>query len=138
MSDEVGSIEAPDEQSRRQRREKLSAFYGNSQGTAPAMGIQEKPLCPTYMLENVGRGVLFYVFGFTNQANIEKFLDVGRVQQPSPTASTSSSTVMADGTGGERKVSGASSNPFDMNGTSFDSETYMSRYAIVSNKQYSI
>jgi len=84
MGDEVGSIEAPDEQSRRQRREKLSAFYGNSQ-------------------------------------------DVGRVQQPSPTASTSSSTVMGDGTGGERKVSGASSNPFDMNGTSFDSETYMSR-----------
>ena len=69
---------------------------------------------------------------------ILKFLDVGRVQLPSPTASTSSSTVMADGTGGERKVSGASSNPFDMNGTSFDSETYMSRYAIVSNKQYSI
>ena len=45
---------------------------------------------------------------------------------------------MADGTGGERKVSGASSNPFDMNGTSFDSETYMSRYAIVVNKQYSM
>ena len=43
---------------------------------------------------------------------------------------------MGDGTGGERKVSGASSNPFDMNGTSFDSETYMSRYnAIVSTKQ---
>ena len=42
MGDEVASIEAPDEQSRRQRREKLSAFYGNSQGKAPAMGIQEK------------------------------------------------------------------------------------------------
>ena len=63
MGDEVGSIEAPDEQSRRQRREKLSAFYGNSQGTAPAMGIQEKPLCPTYLLENVGRGVLLCIWG---------------------------------------------------------------------------